>query len=170
MRGASQTLFLAGCLVAAYFLVERPNEIRWAPFAAAVAAAMVGIAGMRRSKPARPAGVGPGRQEPAAEALAAVLAWLGTASRENPDNLAQRLDTEVKPHLREVEDGLGRLHDQLGLERYAQFMDGYARGERALNRAWSAAADGYAREAREQLGVAELALDQARRALDSDAS
>lgn len=54
------------------------------------------------------------------------------------------------------------LTAKLGLAGYAQFMDLFAAGERAVNRAWSAAADGHEAEARESLARAEGLLKGAR--------
>jgi hypothetical protein len=50
----------------------------------------------------------------------------------------------------------------LGLSGYAQLMDSFAAGERAMNRAWSAAADGHETEAMASLQRAEVLLTEAR--------
>lgn len=53
------------------------------------------------------------------------------------------------------------LVSRLGLAGYAQLMDHFAAGERQLNRAWSAAADGYDEEAVECLTNAAVLLEEA---------
>lgn len=168
MRVVGRIIFVASCLVAAFFLVERPEEVRWGPFAGAIIAALGGVVLMRQRR-ARPRAGGALRAEdaPAVEALSEVLAWVRSAPRDEGDlrDLSGRLDHDVKPALRRVERALGGLRDRLGITRYARFMDGFARGERALNRAWSAAADGYVDEAREQLDIADTAFSQAQREL-----
>ena len=50
---------------------------------------------------------------------------------------------------------------RLGLGGYAQLMDHFAAAERQLNRAWSAAADGYATDAVECLDNASTLLGEA---------
>lgn len=50
---------------------------------------------------------------------------------------------------------------RLGLAGYAQLMDHFAAGERQLNRAWSAAADGYEEHAVECLERAAVLLEEA---------
>jgi hypothetical protein len=50
---------------------------------------------------------------------------------------------------------------RLGLAGYAQLMDRFAAGERQLNRAWSAAADGYEEEAVQCLDNASMLFDEA---------
>ena len=52
-----------------------------------------------------------------------------------------------------------------GMGTYIAVMDAFARAERKLNRAWSAAVDGYAAEARTSLAAALLPLREAREAL-----
>jgi hypothetical protein len=54
-----------------------------------------------------------------------------------------------------------QLVARLGLAGYAQLMDRFAAAERQLNRAWSAAADGYLDEATECLDNASVLLEEA---------
>ena len=49
----------------------------------------------------------------------------------------------------------------LGLAGYARMMERFASGERAINRAWSAAADGFTSELESDLARAEEALADA---------
>lgn len=168
MLNVFRGVFLVGCLTAAYFLVEQPEAVRWAPFGGSVGVALAGIVGMRSQRPRRVAGpAGSLHEEPLAQALQALIAWVEREPEANPrlDDLPGRIDAEVKPHLRAVEGGLEDLQARIGVKSYATFMDGYARAERSLNRAWSAAADGFREEARGQLATADLALRQAREEL-----
>jgi hypothetical protein len=57
--------------------------------------------------------------------------------------------------------GRALLISRMGLGGYAQLMDRFAAGERQLNRAWSAAADGYEEEAVECLETAAAVLEEA---------
>jgi hypothetical protein len=154
----ARAVFLVGCLGAAFYLVEQPEAVRWVPFGVAVGVALLGVVWMRLAPAASRAGA-EARHAEIAPALEAVVAW--SAAPTVDAELSRRIDRDVRPHLRRVEDGLAALHDRVGAQRYAGFMDAYARGERALNRAWSASADGYLEEARSQLEIAHAALDRA---------
>jgi hypothetical protein len=71
---------------------------------------------------------------------------------------AERIISErVPPFL----DARPQLVARLGLAGYAQLMDRFAAGERQLNRAWSAAADGYEEEAVACLNNASALLEEA---------
>jgi hypothetical protein len=71
---------------------------------------------------------------------------------------AERMTSEhVPPFLAARPALVGRL----GLAGYAQLMDRFAAAERQLNRAWSAAADGYEEEAVECLENASVLLEEA---------
>ena len=50
---------------------------------------------------------------------------------------------------------------RLGMQRYADIMSPFANGERLLNRAWSASADGYVDEVRSCVATACLELEKA---------
>lgn len=114
-------------------------------------------------------------------------------SRESPEDLLRqasdavdRLRTEVaemtdRPRqLQTIIDRLDEVHDQqldpfvaakpvligrLGMTGYAQLMDHFAAGERQVNRAWSAAADGVLEEAQIALEEASGQLRSALRRL-----
>ena len=62
--------------------------------------------------------------------------------------IIDRLSHLQRTHLQAIVDAQGRLVGELGMARYAQFMDRFAAAERQLNRAWSAAADNVLDEAR----------------------
>lgn len=63
------------------------------------------------------------------------------------DAIITRINRVQKHLSMQVVDSRNILIGQLGLAGFAEFMDGYSRMERALNRAWSAAADGVLDEA-----------------------
>ncbi len=54
---------------------------------------------------------------------------------------------------------------KLGMQRYADIMSPFANGERLLNRAWSASADGYVDEVRSCIAGARAELQKASRLL-----
>lgn len=53
------------------------------------------------------------------------------------------IDDELAGHLGEFADSRESMIHAYGLHEYASVMDRFARGERQINRAWSASADGY---------------------------
>jgi hypothetical protein len=59
------------------------------------------------------------------------------------------------------------LISRLGMSGYARLMDRFAAGERQINRAWAAAADGYLDESLECLAAAEVLLEDARQRLQA---
>ena len=113
----------------------------------------------------RPAARGPDAQEPPQAVLARIAATARALQRElpgMPDDAARtRAILERVGHVQtalslQVVEGRNTLVAALGLARFAELMDAFSRLERALNRAWSAAADG--------------ALDEALRCVDDAAA
>ncbi len=121
------------------------------------------------------AGAGRGQAAASAEsalrALRQELAALRKqlASETTVDRRLKLIDTQVERMTSEhVPPFLGArplLVAQLGLAGYAQLMDHFAAAERQLNRAWSAAADGYEQEAIECLDRAAVLLEEAEQKL-----
>ena len=62
-------------------------------------------------------------------------------------------------------EGRNSIRSAHGMRVFTAVMDPFARGERKLNRAWSAAVDGYEDEARRSLRAALPAFREAREAL-----
>lgn len=69
------------------------------------------------------------------------------SDKDRLDAIVDRLGEAQKTHLAAFVDARPRLIAKLGLAGYAELMDRFAAAERQLNRAWSAAADGYLAEA-----------------------
>jgi len=84
---------------------------------------------------------------------------------------APSLHAEVSGLLEElvqpVIDGREALQGRLGTAGFARVMSPFASGERKLNRAWSAAVDGHAPEARASLEASLVSLREASEALPS---
>lgn len=64
-----------------------------------------------------------------------------------PSKIVARIDDELADDLRTFADGRESMVTEHGLTLFADVMSPFAAGERAINRAWSAAADGYLDEA-----------------------
>ncbi|MEL7499169.1 MAG: hypothetical protein AAFN77_16295 [Planctomycetota bacterium] len=85
-----------------------------------------------------------------------------------PSKVVIRIDSSISPFLNEFAEHRDRISSDYGLAVFADIMSDFAAGERAVNRAWSAAADGYFDEvdvcltrADEMLGNALKQLEQA---------
>jgi hypothetical protein len=72
-----------------------------------------------------------------------------------------RVERMISEHVPPFLAARALLVSRLGLAGYAQLMDHFAAAERQLNRAWSAAADGYEQDAVECLQRGALLLDEA---------
>ncbi|MGE3805902.1 MAG: hypothetical protein AB7K24_14615 [Gemmataceae bacterium] len=79
--------------------------------------------------------------------------------------IVDRLGEVQQTHVPAFIEGRARLIDRLGLAAYAELMDRFAAGERQINRAWSAAADGVLEEARACLNQAATLLEATRQLL-----
>lgn len=64
-----------------------------------------------------------------------------------PSEITQFIDEELTEDFRTFADGRESMIAEYGLQKFADVMSLFAAGERAVNRAWSAAADGYVDEA-----------------------
>ena len=69
------------------------------------------------------------------------------SSKLAPSKIVARIDGELADDLRIFADGRECMISEHGLKLFADVMSPFAAGERAINRAWSAAADGYIDEA-----------------------
>ena len=64
-----------------------------------------------------------------------------------PREILNYIDDVLHDDFRGFADGRDSITAEFGLEVFAEVMTNFAAGERAINRAWSAAADGYVDEA-----------------------
>ena len=84
-------------------------------------------------------------------ALASAIEKASALSQESgkmaPSKIVARIDDEIAEYLRVFADGRDCMTTEYGLNVFADVMSPFAAGERAINRAWSASADGYIDEA-----------------------
>ena len=64
-----------------------------------------------------------------------------------PRQILNFIEGELQDDLREFAEGRDAITAEYGLQIFAEVMTEFASGERAINRAWSASADGYIEEA-----------------------
>ena len=149
MRALGQLLLWIGVIAAALVSVSRTDAITWEWYAAAIALGLVGVLLIRRS-----GRIDAGARARIAEDLATLKSALASAiarvdalvdEGEVVDVYAvkDRIDREIAEHLARFADAREAMIPTLGLDAYAEVMGDFAGGERLLNRAWSASADGY---------------------------
>lgn len=68
-------------------------------------------------------------------------------SKLSPRQILNFIEEKLLDDLRDFADGRDSITAEHGLEVFANVMTQFAAGERAINRAWSASADGYVQEA-----------------------
>jgi len=168
---AGQVLLWIGFLGGAFFSVLRLEEpdAAWStiPWGYYGVSALVGIGGVVLLRLHKAAQAVDG--ESAGAELTAVRESLSKVSehvtnlRSNLDNMScedvlEYIDEECAPLLAEFADGRMSISNRFGTKRYAEVMTEFASGERYLNRAWSAAADGYVDEVGASVGHANTFL------------
>jgi len=72
-----------------------------------------------------------------------------------------RIDEELMPDIHDFVEARESMIPHLGMQSYANIMSPFANGERLLNRAWSASADGYVDEVRTCIQGARAELEKA---------
>ena len=78
-----------------------------------------------------------------------------------PSQAVAFIDAELTEPLADFADARNALVQRFGLQAFADVMTQFASGERFINRAWSAAADGYRNEASDSLRRAQQHLENA---------
>jgi hypothetical protein len=145
-----------GAAVASVLRLENSSNpwstIPWMMYAAFAAVGVAGVIVLRRQKQAA-------QRLSAASltGLSTVLEKLQECSNKIDDlrlhlddltceEVLEYIDLECTPALYEFAEGREVIANRCGLTSYAMVMTEFASGERYLNRAWSAAADGYVDE------------------------
>ena len=82
-----------------------------------------------------------------------------------PSKIAERID-DIAEDLRIFADGRDSITAEYGLNTFADVMTKFASGERTINRAWSASADGYLDEASQCIERAAMLFKDAANELD----
>jgi hypothetical protein len=164
MRPLGHVLLWLGFLAAAFVSTRQADVIAWGGYAAAAVVGVAGVVLLRRTA----AAVVSHRETIRANiaTLESSLARLVknvsalNAARESTFvyDVHGRIDDELAPDLAAFAEAREAMIHGIGLQEYADVMDHFARGERALNRAWSASADGYVDEVWTYTALGEEAL------------
>ncbi len=168
---AGQVLLWIGFLGGAFFTVLRleNTDAAWStiPWGYYGVAALVGIGGvvlLRLNKAAQAVNVEStgaeltAVQESLSKASERVANLRGSLEDMSCEDVLEYIDEECAPLLADFADGRMSISNRFGTKRYAEVMTEFASGERYLNRAWSAAADGYVDEVDASVGHANAFL------------
>lgn len=85
----------------------------------------------------------------------------------SPRQILNYIEEKLLDDFRGFADGRDSITAEHGLEVFANVMTQFAAGERAINRAWSASADGYIEEAKACVQHGLMMLNTARKLLES---
>ncbi|MCA9618361.1 MAG: hypothetical protein KC731_05050 [Myxococcales bacterium] len=157
-----------GFLFGSYFAVEQSHAVSWTRYGIAFVVTAVGAVLLRVAQSRSG-----GEEHKVAADITTIGRTLDTlvtrvsamnASKTEADvfGVSQRIDDECVDTINEFVEAREALIHRHGLELYAELMNEFARGERALNRAWCASADGYVDEVNLCLERAESHLTAAR--------
>lgn len=156
--------FLAACLVA----VSNPEHIPLAHFIPAFAIGVIGVALAR---------IAAARESKSEERLAANLKGVTHSLARLAENVAKlneekqgvdvydlpgRIDETFNEDINQFVEAREAIAHQYGVQPYAEVMTLFSSAERALNRVWSCAVDGYIDEAHTHLERASQQFEEAR--------
>jgi len=164
MRKLGHVLMWLGFLAAAFVSMEQSDQIAWGRYALPAAVGVVGVVLLRRTSGAQARQVDVVRtnlqtlEHSLRVALDAVRKLHAGMDTIHVYDVHGRIDAEVAPDMGSFADARESMIHGLGLAEYAEVMDHFARGERFLNRAWSASADGYIDEVIKSLHKCETEL------------
>lgn len=175
--------FLGGSYAAVCRLEQSDGAWQTIPWAAYAVCAFVGSVGvvllrqdrsMQKIRSAAATASLESVRDHLVQASARVTALAGQIDQLSCEEVLPMIDEECAPLLTEFADGRAVILHRFGTAAYAEVMTEFASGERYLNRAWSAAADGYVDEvelslnaARDFLAAATLSLANATEPTDS---
>jgi hypothetical protein len=154
----SYVLLALSTVAASLFAARIP--IMAGPFVASVVVMVASVVMMRVAVRARIAREVQDNDDGAFDFLASVrlvlrmLAELDESGEADCEVIHRRLDGLVDGPLFDFEEARSGLLALHGFAPYARVVSEFTRGERAVNRSWSAAVDGYPDEARASLGRA----------------
>lgn len=163
-------LLAAGFLVGAFATALHVQDVNWALFGAAAAAAILGLVLFKRqaSSHARSDTVLELNRGELSESIQNIVTDLedisGVESLHGAE-LRDRIDLKLREDLRRFADARESMVHLFGLQTYADIMSNFAAGERYINRVWSASADGYNGEAQTYLEKAAVQFAEARQQL-----
>lgn len=175
MKNIAYALLVAGFLYGAYVAALSENDVDWALFAIAAAAAIAGVVLAKRATAAeaRSGAVLEMNRNELNESIDNIVKDLGEVTDGTPPSgeaLRDWIDNELRNDLRRFAEARGSMVHLYGLQTYADIMSEFAAGERYINRVWSSAADGYDDESHRYLDRANAQFRHAQTQLREAAS
>jgi len=164
MRKLGHLLMWFGFLATAFVAMQQSDQVNWINY---ILTGLVGLAGvilLRRTQGAAARETSVVRSNLAtlerslSIALGAVRQLITSREQVFVYDVHGRIDAEIAAEMANFADARESMIHGLGLSEYAEVMDHFARGERFLNRAWSASADGYVDEVWKSLATCEAEL------------
>lgn len=167
MRLVGHVLLWTGFLACAFFAMERILDVDVTKFAIATVVLFTGVVLLRltsRGESAESEKV-QARLRTLDESLVTLSSRLEQlrSGRSEVDvfDVHRRIDDELAAPLAEFANNRESMIPVYGMTQYAEVMTRFAKGERLINRAWSASADGYVDEVWQCLDDASAQLDEA---------
>lgn len=167
MRPVGHVLMWLGFLAAAFVTTRQLDRVEWAAYVPAAAVGAIGVFILRRTanRAATQGHVVKTNLSTLEQSLGRLVKNLEAMNRAKDSifvyDVHGRIDAELSADLAAFAAARESMIHGIGLQEYANVMDRFARGERAVNRAWSASADGYVDEVWTYMALAEESLRDA---------
>lgn len=170
MKGFGYFLLAAGFLAGAYVTALDVENVNWATFGAAAAAAVAGLVMFKRQASALARStelleLNRGELRESIQNIVRDLEDLNGGKAKEGAALRDKIDLKLRNDLRRFADARESMVHLFGLQTYADIMSSFAAGERYINRVWSASADGYNEEASTYLKKAASQFAEAQKQL-----
>ncbi len=167
LKQLGYTLLATGFMWGAVECVWYTDRVNWMRWGVAMALLVVGVVATRLGQR-----VGSEQSEQVKQEVSTIELSLRTlvdkisCMNDERDQVGvfefcQRIDDDCIEPINDFVEAREAIIHQRGLPVYAKLMDNFALGERALNRAWCAAADGYIDELHSCLERAQLSISAA---------
>lgn len=173
MKTTGSILLAVGFLVGAYVSVAHEKHVDWMHFGLCAASMLVGMILLRiarANETARAAKSHEGTLDTLEKSLTTLLdkiyGFESASSDEEQLGMHTRIDAELMGDINTFVEARESMIPRLGMQTYANIMSPFAIGERLLNRAWSASADGYVDEVKDCIRGARIKIQRAKQLLE----
>ena len=174
MKILGSVFLTVGFLAGAYVTVSQVRSVHWTSYGLCAAAMIIGTVLLRLTRSAELKLAGDKHDSDIAvlrESLSTLIdkvrGFEAAASDEEQLSVHHRIDAELMEDFSTFVGARESMIPKLGMQRYADIMSPFANGERLINRAWSASADGYVDEVRSCISAARAQLEEAQELLSS---
>ncbi len=174
MKYLGAILLAAGFLGGAYVTVSQIDSVHWGFYSACAAAMVLGIIVSHLARSADSELSGEKHEADIAtlkvslsDLIDKVKGFETKTADEDQLEVHRRIDLELLGDINAFVEARESMIPKLGMQRYADIMSPFANGERLINRAWSASADGYVDEVRDCIAAARVQLEKAQELLAS---